>query len=375
MIQFLACCFVAICLLTGRHTSVATKVDVSSSGAHSASDATRRLQNSCEEDGYADRTLKLAYEQPFAGLFLDSEGQTVYELSSVTIGQNGMAYAVCDSSWAISMFDPKLQTFHTDNMHIGDPFARNDADGVSAYESIFMDDQQGAGGNQTMYVVREAVEDENGMYHAVIEELQVTKDGTDYTIKEKCPSEYTFSSENKGFEGAAFIRSSNNEIFVIGLCEGNFCGNNDGNTDSSGNGVSIVMKKEILQDGSCQWSTYRELEIPKTADFTDYSDITISDQGRVAITSQEDSKVWIGKLDGQNADGLWDIDDMAFDMTQLHVYGFPRDHHCNIIFCNVEGKAKKTSSKHFGPLRQLEEWQQILLQWQTVSYSHLSILN
>ena len=31
----------------------------------------RRLQNMCEENGYGDRTLKLAYEQPFAGLFLD----------------------------------------------------------------------------------------------------------------------------------------------------------------------------------------------------------------------------------------------------------------------------------------------------------------
>jgi hypothetical protein len=350
--------FVVFCLvvLSGHHASFAIRntVDVRSSDQAECEETVistdaamsgrhhRRLQNSCEEAGYADRTLKLAYEQPFAGLFLDSKGQQVYELSSVTMAANGMAYAICDSSWAISQFNPKLQTFHPDNVHIGaDPFGRNEVDGNSGYESIFVDDQ-GAAGNQTIYVVRESVLDQNGTYHAVIEELQLTADGTDYTIMDKCPSEFTFSSDNKGFEGAAFIRSLSNEIFVIGLCEGNFCGD-DEDTDNNGNGISIIMKKERLPDGSCQWSTYRELQIPASADFTDFSDISIhGPTGRVAITSQEDGKVWIGTLTGQIADtGLWDVDAMAFDMTRFDVYGFPRDQDCNKIFCNVEGKSKE----------------------------------
>jgi hypothetical protein len=366
--------FAVLCLLSG-HTSFAISrtVDVSSVPAEceemvTGTDAAisgrhrRRLQNSCEETGYAGRTLKLAYEQPFAGLFLDSKGQTVYELSGVTMAANGMAYAISDSSWAISQFNPKLQTFHPDNVHIGDPFGRNDADGNSGYESIFLDDQ--GAGNQTIYVVREAVSGENGTYHAVIEELRVTADGTDYTIMDKCPSEYTFSSDNKGFEGAAFIRSLNNEIFIIGLCEGNFCDSGE-DTDKNGNGISIIMKKEQLPNGSCQWSTYRELPIPASADFIDYSDIAINSQtGRVAITSQEDGKVWIGTLAGKNPDtGLWDVDAMAFNMTQFDVYGFPRDQDCNVIFCNVEGKFYKRRCPLVLASREL----------QTVSYSHVSV--
>ena len=53
--------------------------------------------------------------------------------------------------------------------------------------------------------------------------------------------------------------------------------------------------------------------------------------------AQEDSKMWVGRLVGQNLEGLWNIDAMAFDTTQFDVYDFPRDNDCNRIYCNVEG--------------------------------------
>ena len=74
----------------------------------------------CEDGDYSKKTLKLAYELPFAALFQDPRGQTKYEASSV-IKVNDAFYAVCDSSWAISKFDASLQPFSSANVQIGDP--------------------------------------------------------------------------------------------------------------------------------------------------------------------------------------------------------------------------------------------------------------
>jgi hypothetical protein len=57
----------------------------------------------CNDGEYSKRTLKLAYELPFASLFRNTQHQRKYEASSVTVvGED--VYAVCDSSWAIAKF-------------------------------------------------------------------------------------------------------------------------------------------------------------------------------------------------------------------------------------------------------------------------------
>jgi len=97
------------------------------------------------------------------------------------------------------------------------------------------------------------------------------------------------------------------------------------------------MRKVILKDGSCSWSTIREIKLPSSADFHDYSDISLDENGRVAITSQEDSRVWIGRLGGQKDKGLWDIDALEFIDEDAKVYDFPRSDKCKKKYCNIEG--------------------------------------
>jgi uncharacterized protein YjiK len=49
-----------------------------------------------------------------------------------------------------------------------------------------------------------------------------------------------------------------------------------------------------LQDGACRWVTVRHMRVPRTAFFTDYSAIAYNPKTNlVAITSQEDSKLWV----------------------------------------------------------------------------------
>ena len=121
------------------------------------------------------------------------------------------------------------------------------------------------------------------------------------------------------------------DFYVIGLCEGNHC--SESRKGDKGNGQMVLMKKN-----NCVWETVKVIDVPKTADFTDYSDLSIRPNGKVAITTQEDSAVWIGQLLGVT-DGKIDPSVVAFDEDKKshQVYYFPRSDTCKISYCNVEG--------------------------------------
>lgn len=278
----------------------------------------------CEDGKYSKRTLKLAYELPFASLFRDNKGQKKYEASSVILVDDN-AYAVCDSSWAISKFDSQLQPFGDKNVQIGAPDRHPDDSG---YEALFYADG-------LLYVVRESVKMKDKTYHAIIEELLMNDDDSDYKAGEKCPSEFEFEGDSKGFEGAVAVRDLAGELVVLGLCEGNYC--SESAKDDTGNGRLIAMKKETLSDGSCQWSTIRTIKVPKSADFRDYSAMTVTDVGRVAISSQEESQLWVGQLLGQNPAGIWNVTEIEFDADVAKIYDFPKNGNCDTVFCNIEG--------------------------------------
>jgi len=75
---------------------------------------------------------------------------------------------------------------------------------------------------------------------------------------------------------------------------------------------------------TCQWQTVHTVELPASAFFKDYSTLAMDAAGRVAITSQEDSQVWISTL-------------TEFSAGNVEVYNVPRDGNCNFIYCNIEG--------------------------------------
>ena len=79
----------------------------------------------------------------------------------------------------------------------------------------------------------------------------------------------------------------------------------------------------------------RVLELPKSVAFVDYSAIAIHHATQsVALTSQENSQLWIGKLAG-GADGAFDP--AAAEFSEGRVYDFARDGGCDPVYCNVEG--------------------------------------
>jgi hypothetical protein len=284
-------------------------------------------QITCRDGHYSKRTLKRAYELPFAALFRDHKGQRKYEASSViVVGDN--AYAVCDSSWAISRFDTQLTPYATGNIHLGNIHRETDDSG---YEALFHVDD-------VFYAVRESIQHSDEKYHAVIEELEMND--KDYSIKDKCSTEFAFEGDSKGFEGAVTIRDLNNEMVVLGLCEGNHC--SETQKKESGNGRLVAMRKTVQAKPngrtSCIWTTIRMINIPSSAYFEDYSGMTMTDSGKVGISSQENSQFWVGQLLGLSNDtGLWNINELEFDPKHAKVYDFPKNDNCETVYCNVEG--------------------------------------
>jgi len=275
----------------------------------------------CNDGKYTKRTLRKSYELKFSSLFVDDKGQSKYEASDVVV-VGEYAYAVCDSSWAISKFE--LVPFSDTNLQVGDP-AREKED--SDYEAIFHDDGY-------FYAVRESVKHPDKKYRSIIEKLSLGP-GDQNELIEACSSEFEFEGSSKGFEGAIGLRDLNNELVILALCEGNFC--SEERKFESGNGRVVAMKRVTLDDGSCQWSTIRIINLPAEADFRDYSAITIDDTDRVAITSQEDSKLWISHLNGRTDAGLWNIDAISFDVEENTTYDFPKNDQCEVVYCNIEG--------------------------------------
>mmetsp|Transcript_6367 Transcript_6367/g.11017 ORF Transcript_6367/g.11017 Transcript_6367/m.11017 type:complete len:142 (-) Transcript_6367:32-457(-) len=104
------------------------------------------------------------------------------------------------------------------------------------------------------------------------------------------------------------------------------------------------MRKKVLgsfslhddPDAGCVWETFRTVKLPKSAAFRDYSDWDITDDGRVVISSQEDSMLWIGRAVGVG-NGTIDPDEFGFDSDVGDVYSFPKTERCETVYCNIEG--------------------------------------
>ena len=139
-------------------------------------------------------------------------------------------------------------------------------------------------------------------YDAQILKVHLNKDGT-YHVEESCHSEKKFEGDSKGFEGATSIRGKDGTLYLLGLCEGNHCREGAAGKEA-GNGRIVVMAREETKEGddgqnSCRWKTVTTLELPATAAFIDYSAIALHHSTKtVAVTSQENSQVWIGALSG-----------------------------------------------------------------------------
>ena len=280
---------------------------------------------------YTKKTLKTVAERPVSGLltYTKSSAENKYEASDV-IRVGNQFYVVCDSSWSILRFEHSLPLLSSDNEAIQPTFEPPD-DGDSGFEAIMHD----ATSEGDFYVIRESLQHEvTGNYHAYILKVHIGESGETYDVVETCRSEIAFEGDSKGFEGATSLRGADGTLYLLGLCEGNFCSETRGK--EVGNGRVIVMAREDDADDGCIWKTVKTLELPKAVQFVDYSAFAVHHSTMaVAVTSQENSQLWVGSLVG-GADGKFEPATASFGEGKI--FDFPRTSHaCDVQYCNIEG--------------------------------------
>jgi hypothetical protein len=247
-------------------------------------------------------TLQFVDEEKISSLL---SGSSKYEASGVQL-RSGTLYVVFDDSARIGQINTALTS----------GTLSSGSTSKSEYEGITYDDV----GTPHFYVMKE-MENKKG---------KVFQYDTSLNLQSQEWTDVTFQVTNKGFEGVAYVRKGTDD-YLLGLCEGNNC--LDVN-QPVGNG-----KLKVLRQSSGSWVTETTLNIPSSANFVDYSDIALRSNGdgtfKVAITSQESSKLWVGTL----TTSPW-----GFSGTSA-VYTFPKTALGETQYCNVEGVTFLSASR------------------------------
>ena len=167
---------------------------------------------------------------------------------------------------------------------------------------------------QKFYLVLESLERTQGIYQAQIEEYD-----RNFNFLEASWVDFTFESENKGFEGLEYVEKNGKE-YLLALCEGNKCKGGKKGREPGGGRVQVLQKKENY------WKKIHTTKLPKTLQFEDYSALSL-ENNRLAVISQTTAKMWIGTFQVNE----WDFVDDGV------TYDFPTNEAGEIIYCNVEG--------------------------------------
>jgi len=177
---------------------------------------------------------------------------------------NGYFYVACDNMYKIAKIKSTLPINSSQNSLIstGAPGSGN-----SNFEGITYDNNN----TVNFYVVAET-EKNGSVYQPRIYEY----DGSlNYQSRAWADYYFTSSNNNKAFEGIAWVYRGG-EDYLLGLVEET--------------GVIAVLRKT-----SGDWALDATITLPSSVTFTDYSDICVYGN-KIAITSQEDSQLWVGTL-------------------------------------------------------------------------------
>ncbi len=243
--------------------------------------------------------LKIVDEVKFKKIIDKKNEMNRYEASGVSF-VNDKFYVVFDNSSQVARVNMKL----TKAKLLGKESKKVGFEGMT-YNPL----------KKEFYLVEESLE-HKGEWNA---RLSVTD--KDFALKSKKRwLDYAFESDNKGFEGLAFLHK-NDTTYLLALCEGNACKAGTEGKEVGGGTIQVFEKKKKT------WKRIRSINLPSSLRFTDYSGLDISADNTLAVSSQESSAIWIAKLD-TNA---WKT------VGSGKVYGFPKNKKGDTVYCNVEG--------------------------------------
>ncbi len=221
--------------------------------------------------------------------------------ASGVLARDGWYYVVFDNHSTIACISARLDNAQ-DNRIAGRLCTDH------GFEDITYNDRL-----QRYYTLVEARRHPCGDFCPQIEEYT---DGFDHL--ETCWVNVTFKKKNKGLEGIVYVKRNGSD-YVLGLCEGNRCGQDDDVPKEGGGRIHVLYK----QNGA--WESIDEIKLPPSLRFADYASLALRGD-RLAVLSQKSAQLWIGRL---APDGWKIVGDGA-------LYAFSDD---DKAYCNLEGIA------------------------------------
>lgn len=247
------------------------------------------------------KQLTLVVESKIGRLIPGKSSANRWEASGILV-QDGSFYVVFDDRREIARLADTLRPTKSNGC-----FGKTESG--HGYEGITYNARK-----RRFYLLVESRKHVKGCYQAVIVEYD-----DEFRYRTERTVEFPFKSENKGFEAVAYM-SRDNQEFLLALCEGNKCKCGMQGRKPGGGRVQLFEKSKS------SWKHADTIALPSSVRFVDYSGMSI-DKGRVAIVSQENSMLWIGRFD--RARWSWRNDG--------DLYEFPRGKDGAIRYGNIEG--------------------------------------
>ena len=250
----------------------------------------------------ATPTLRLVKERKLADLLGPPRSGAVYEASGV-IAVGKYCYVALDNIRRVARIAGHLRPQSSDHGWVGR--ARQG----EGYEAITYSRAQ-----RRFYLMIEAQKHPDGTFKGVIEEYDDA-----WRFKNRRWIDLPLRKRNTGFEGLASVQWRG-QHYLLALCEGNRC------RDSHSKRKRGQGRIHVLEARRGVWRPVARIKLPKTVAFKDYADMAI-DRDRIAVVSQETSRVWIGRL----RLGHWVINGKG------RVYELPRTKKGRKRYFTVEG--------------------------------------
>jgi hypothetical protein len=210
-------------------------------------------------------------------------------------------FIVCDDIGQVIRIDCDFEQTEK-NGFFGEPIGHG-------FESIAWSER-----DDRFFLVIEALPTERGDIKARLVEWDC-----DFTHPAEQWLDFTFESDNRGFEGLAVVERADDQ-YLLALCEGNKCRAGKKGRQPGGGRIQVFRRKDT------QWRRVTTIELPTELHFEDYAGLAL-DGNRIAVVSQSSSGLWVGSL----VTSSWTIDGPG------QIYEYPRSRKDKIQYGNVEG--------------------------------------
>jgi hypothetical protein len=246
--------------------------------------------------------LQLVKQRKFADLIDPPRIGAVYEASGV-IAMPPHCFVVFDNVRRVAQIGLHLREDSDDHRWVGvDRYGEG-------YEAITYSRRA-----KRFYLMIEALKHPDGTYKAAIEEYD-----NRWRFKARRWVDFSFEKRNTGFEGLASLDYRGHH-YLLALCEGNKCRESRKRKERGRGRIHLLERRGRV------WRPIARIKLPRHAKFKDFAGMALRGD-RVAIVSQESSKVWVGRL----RRGQWTISGRG------RVFDLPRTRKGKKLYYTPEG--------------------------------------